>query len=229
MSQTTLSRQEPDPELAERVETINKQLGDAFEQMPWTFPVGFVRWVHVSRVQSNDYNPNNVAPQEMQLLYTSIAEDGYTQPVVALWDPDAGPDQNGRYVVVDGFHRYLVMCSFQDIYDQTGGFLPIVVLDTTPADRIASTVRHNRARGKHSVQGMGNLVFQMLEEGEEDSTICNKLGLEAQELVRLKHITGYSKLYASVETYSGCTDSSTQLREKAAYAKAHPDETVRKF
>ena len=128
-------------------------------------------------------------------------------------------------VIVDGFHRYTTMRRYADIYDSTGGYLPVVVLDKSIADRIASTVRHNRARGKHSVQGMGTLVFNMLREGETDETICNKLGLEAEELARLKHITGYSKLYADID-YSPLVLTKTQVEEKALYKKEHPDEEV---
>lgn len=196
------------------------------EVLPWegTHPVAKVRWIHIDKVQANDYNPNSVANQEMKLLWTSISEDGYTQPVVAIFDPDAGGGE-GRYVIVDGFHRYSIMRVYPDVYASTGGYLPVVVLEKSIADRIASTVRHNRARGKHSVAGMGNLVFQMLQAGETDSEICNKLGLEAEELARLKHITGYSKLYADVE-YSTPVLTSAQMKAKAAYKREHPDEHV---
>lgn len=184
-------------------------------------PVGRVQWIHIDQVRANDYNPNAVAHQEMRLLHISITEDGYTQPVVAIEDDD-NPD---HYVIVDGYHRYTTMRRYRDVYDATGGMLPVVVIDKPIADRIASTVRHNRARGKHSVNGMGNLVFQMLNAGEDDLTICNKLGLEAEELVRLKHITGYSKLYADME-YGRPALTRTQMKEKAAYKAAHPDEQV---
>lgn len=206
----------------EQVEAANASLRQAYEALPWQHPVGMVQWIHIDRVQANDYNPNAVAHQEMKLLHTSISEDGYTQPVVTIWDPDA-KDGEGRYIIVDGYHRYTVMRRYQDIYDTTGGYLPVVVIDKPIADRIASTVRHNRARGKHSVQGMGNLVFQMLMAGEDDATICTKIGLEAEELARLKHVTGYSKLYSDVE-YSPVVLTKTQAEERAAYARTHPDE-----
>jgi hypothetical protein len=158
--------------------------------------------------------------------------DGYavhnTQPVVALWDPDAGNDKTGRYIIIDGFHRYTTMKKFKDITDSTQGYLPVVVLDKAPADRIASTVRHNRARGKHSVAGMSKLVFDMLKEGVSDVDICAKLGLEAEELARLKHITGYSRLFKDA-TYSPVMVTQSQLTEKAKYKKEHPDEVVPRF
>jgi ParB-like chromosome segregation protein Spo0J len=194
-------------------------LDDVFTE---PMPVGRVQWIHIDKVQANDYNPNAVAHQEMKLLHTSISEDGYTQPVVAISDPDTD-----KHVIVDGYHRYTVMRRYADIHASTGGYLPVVVIDKPIADRIASTVRHNRARGKHSVAGMGSLVFQMLNAGEDDATICNKLGLEAEELSRLKHITGYSKLYADSE-YSTVVMSKTQAEAKAAYGREH-DEKIPEF
>lgn len=239
---------DPDSALARTIAEVNFQIRRARTLLPWEDPVGCVQWVHLSQVQANDYNPNSVAHQEMRLLHTSIVEDGYTQPVVVIWDPQAihavpcegGPgcvdgghesgcgarDPRGRYVIVDGFHRYAVMRRYPDITAPHGGYLPVVVIDKPIADRIASTVRHNRARGKHSVAGMGNLVFQMLAEGEEDATICAKLGMEPEELVRLKHITGFSKLYAGQAEYSPVVLNSTQMEAKAKYKREHPEEEV---
>lgn len=186
-------------------------------------PVGLVQFIHISQVQANDYNPNSVPHKEMKLLHTSISEDGYTQPTVTIFDEDLQ-----KYVIVDGFHRYTTMRLYEDIAAMTWGHLPVVVIDKPIADRIASTVRHNRARGKHSIEGMSNLVFQMLQEGASDVEICNKLGLEAQELARLKHITGYSKLYADQE-FSKVQLTKTQMREKAKYKKENPHEHVPQF
>lgn len=205
---------------ADRIDQYNLAVREAHQQLGFPHPVGGVQWVHLDRVKCNDYNPNAVAGQEMKLLHISISEDGYTMGVVTIWD-----DEREQYVIVDGFHRYTTMKRYADIRESTGGYLPIVVIDKPIADRIASTVRHNRARGKHSVNGMGNLVFQMLEQGEDDATICHKLGLEAEELARLKHITGYSKLYANA-TYSTLTLTKTQMTEKAKYRKEHPDEHI---
>lgn len=212
-------------DLAERVARANALIEQAQALLPWADPVGCVRWVPVDQVQANDYNPNAVAHHEMRLLHTSVAEDGYTQPVVAIWDPTAGPDGAGRYVIVDGFHRYTIMRTYPDISDARSGYLPVVVLDKDPSDRMASTIRHNRARGKHSVGGMSNLVFQMLLEGETDETVCNKIGLEPEELARLKHITGYSKLYADM-AYSEPVLTRSQVAAKAKYKSEHPDEVV---
>lgn len=159
-----------------------------------TQPIDFVRWVPIDKVQANDYNPNSVAKTEMRLLYTSILHDGYTQPVVTIYD-----EKLDKYVIVDGFHRYFTCKTNKDILERNNGMLPIVVIDKDINDRMASTVRHNRARGKHSVDGMANMVFQMLENGWLDEDICNELGMEAEELLRLKHITGFSKLFQNME------------------------------
>jgi hypothetical protein len=157
-------------------------------------PVDFVRWVPIEDVEPNDYNPNSVAAIEMGLLLKSIEADGYTQPVVTIFDPD-----RHKYVVVDGFHRYYLLKTQESLRARTGGLIPIVVIQKTIAERMASTVRHNRARGKHSVAGMANMVFAMLDSGMTDAAICNELGMEEEELVRLKHITGFSKLFENVE------------------------------
>jgi ParB-like nuclease domain len=117
-------------------------------------PIDRVRWVPIEKVKPNDYNPNSVAGTEMRLLYVSIKADGYTQPVVTVYDAE-----QDQYVIVDGFHRYFTMQNNRDIYEQNNGLLPVVVINSHINDRMASTVRHNRARGKHSVTGMSNMVF----------------------------------------------------------------------
>jgi hypothetical protein len=157
-------------------------------------PVDRVQWVPAGQVVANDYNPNSVARQEMQLLAISIEHDGFTQPIVTVWDPDLE-----RYVIVDGFHRFYVGSSVPEIRGRLLGRLPIVVLDKPINDRMASTVRHNRARGRHSIEGMSSMVFQLLDGGWTDDEVCNQLGLEPEELIRLKHITGFSKLFADTE------------------------------
>jgi hypothetical protein len=130
----------------------------------------------------------------MGLLYTSIMHDGYTQPIVTVYN-----ETTGLYEIIDGFHRYYTCKTQKDVRDRNMGMVPIVVLKKSINDRMASTVRHNRARGKHSVAGMSNLVFQMLNGGWLDNDICNELGMEPEELLRLKHITGFSKLFDDAE------------------------------
>jgi hypothetical protein len=174
-------------------------------------PVDYVRWVPIEKVKANDYNPNSVAKNEMRLLYVSILHDGYTQPVVTVYDEDSD-----SYVIVDGFHRYTTMRLHDDIRERNGGLLPVVVIDKSINDRMASTVRHNRARGKHSVSGMASMVFSMLDNGWGDEAICAELGLEADELIRLKHVTGFSKLFEDVE-YRRAWEAKKQLEIRKAY------------
>jgi ParB-like chromosome segregation protein Spo0J len=157
-------------------------------------PVSDVRWIPIGDISPNNYNPNAVAKKEMGLLYVSIKHDGYTQPIVAARDEDSR-----KYVIVDGFHRYFVGKSCPDILENTHGRLPVVILKKGISDRMAATVRHNRARGAHSIDGMGNIVFSMLDDGMSDSEICGKLGLEAEELLKLKYVTGFAKLYENAE------------------------------
>ena len=168
-------------------------------------PINKVHWITIEQIQANNYNPNSVASTEMKLLYVSIREDGYTQPIVTIYD-----EQIDKYIIIDGFHRYFVAKKNKDILESTEGKLPIVVLDKTINERMASTVRHNRARGSHSIKGMSNMVFEMLENGWDDAMICNHLGMEADEIVRLKHITGFSKLFANTE-YSKSWQTKNQL------------------
>lgn len=157
-------------------------------------PIDRVRWVPIEKVQANDYNPNSVAGKEMSLLYTSIKHDGYTQPVVTIYD-----EKIDKYIIVDGFHRYFTCKNKQDILERNLGMLPIVVLNSDINNRMASTVRHNRARGEHSINGMSNMVYEMLKNGWQDHDICNELGMEPEELLKLKHITGFSKLFKDKE------------------------------
>jgi len=162
--------------------------------MPFNDPVSNVKWVPIEQVEANDYNPNIVAKNELRLLYISILHDGYTQPVVTIYDKD-----RDKYVIIDGFHRYLVMKYHDDIKARTNGLLPIVVLDKNINDRMASTIRHNRARGKHNIAGMANIVFRMLDGGWNDEAICSEIGLETDELIRLKYVTGFAKLFENTE------------------------------
>lgn len=178
----------------DKIEMIEKIKDYLHQESPIQQPIDRVYWVDVEKVEANDYNPNSVAGKEMRLLYTSIKHDGYTQPVVTIYD-----EEKDKYVIVDGFHRYFTCKSNQDIRDRNKGRLPIVVIEKDINDRMASTVRHNRARGAHSVDGMANMVFSMLEEGWSDAEICNQLGMEPEELLRLKHITGFSKLFENAE------------------------------
>lgn len=155
-------------------------------------PVYGVIGVHIDKIKANDYNPNSVAPPEMALLETSIWEDGYTQPVVTVYDKE-----NDVYVVVDGFHRYLTLKNSKRIFERENGILPIVVLDKTMGDRMASTIRHNRARGSHNIELMSTIVAELVEMGKGDRWICEHIGMSVDELLRLKQITGVAALFAN--------------------------------
>jgi ParB-like chromosome segregation protein Spo0J len=156
----------------------------------------------------------------MKLLYTSISHDGYTQPVVTVYD-----EKKDKYVIVDGFHRYFTSKRYKDISERNHNRLPVVVIDKDINDRMASTIRHNRARGKHSVSGMSNIVFEMLDNGWEDVDILKELGMEAEELIRLKHITGFSKLFEDTE-YKQSWELKKQLQIKKKYKDENPKEKI---
>lgn len=156
----------------------------------WDSPVYQVRRVPIEKVTANDYNPNSVAPPEMELLETSIWEDGYTQPVVVVYDKD-----NDKYVVVDGFHRYCILRDSERVNKREGGMLPVVVLKKEMHDRMASTIRHNRARGTHNIELMSTIVAELVEMGKGDRWICEHIGMSPDELLRLKQITGVAALF----------------------------------
>lgn len=160
-------------------------------------PIHKVRWVDINKVEANDYNPNHVATKELELLYISIKKDGYTQPVVTVYD-----SKRDKYIIVDGFHRYLIMKRYKDIYDSTGGLLPVVVIRGGLKDRIASTVRHNRARGQHHITGMANVILKMAEEGLTPAEIKRELGLTDDEFLKLRYLSGIDRLYGNIKGYS---------------------------
>jgi ParB-like chromosome segregation protein Spo0J len=158
-----------------------------------TSPVYRVRAVPVEQVRANAYNPNHVAPPEMVLLERSIWEDGYTMPVVCYHLPD-----EDAYEIVDGFHRYRVMLTSERVREREGGLLPVSVIDRDLPHRMASTIRHNRARGTHSVELMTSIVAQLVDAGMGDAWIMQHIGMDADELLRLKQVSGVASLFAEV-------------------------------
>lgn len=160
---------------------------------PYQSPVYNVQRVPLDKIQSNAYNPNSVAPPEMKLLYQSIKEDGYTMPIVCYLLED------GSYEIVDGFHRYQIMKNHRDIYEREGGMMPVVVIDKPIENRMASTIRHNRARGSHSIELMTNIVAELTEAGMSDAWILKNLGMDAEELLRLKQLSGIAALFRDGE------------------------------
>lgn len=167
-------------------------------------PVYDVRSVPIEKVIANDYNPNKVAPPEMKLLEISILEDGYTQPVVTYYDSN-----KDQYIVVDGFHRYLVIKSNEEIRKRENGMLPVVVINKNISDRMASTIRHNRARGTHNVELMSTIVAELVEMGKGDRWISKHLGMSIDELLRLKQITGVAALFLNRD-FSDSWDAETR-------------------
>ena len=145
--------------------------------MSYTSPVYNIKRVPIDKIQANSYNPNHVAPPEMKLLYKSILEDGYTMPIVCYYLKD-----EDKYEIVDGFHRYSTMLNHKDIYD-----------------RMASTIRHNRARGSHDIDLMTNIVADLVDSGMSDAWILKNIGMDADELLRLKQLTGLASLFADKE------------------------------
>lgn len=165
----------------DKVET----LFDGLVQMP----VLNVRMVDASKVIANDYNPNRVAQKELDLLILSIEADGVTQPIVTFHDKQAD-----QYVIVDGFHRWRVLTEHFGCKQ-----VPVVVIDKPIAQRMASTVRHNRARGKHQVDLQAELVKSLMQQGQDDQAICKALGMTGEELVRLKQLKGIACMFAAGE------------------------------
>lgn len=157
-------------------------------------PVYNVIAVPIEKVVPNTYNPNSVAPPELKLLYDSIKEDGYTMPVVCYYSK-----KDDLYVIVDGFHRYRIMLEHEDIYKREKGLLPVSVIEKPLDQRMASTIRHNRARGSHNVDLMGNIIKELHELGRTDAWIAKHLGMEKDEILRLKQITGLAALFKDVQ------------------------------
>lgn len=153
-------------------------------------PVYNVIAVPLDKIRANSYNPNSVAPPEMALLEMSIWEDGYTMPVVAYYIPD-----EDIYEIVDGYHRYTTLKTSKRIYDRENGLLPVVVIAKDESNRMASTIRHNRARGSHSIELMSNIVAELTKSGMSDAWILKHVGMDKDELLRLKQITGIADLF----------------------------------
>ena len=182
--------------LEEKIEAINQMKVELKRISPFAVePVDCVQWVKEELVIANDYNPNSVAPPEMELLHTSIQEDGYTQPIVVY-------QHDGIYEVVDGFHRNRVGKEYADIRERIHGYLPVTIINDErhdKADRIASTIRHNRARGKHKVEAMSDIVIELKRRNWSDAKIGRELGMDADEVLRLTQITGLAEMFSDKE------------------------------
>ena len=164
------------------------------EQKEYESPVYNIKAIPVEKLRANEYNPNKVAPPEMELLYRSIKEDGYTMPIVVYHR-----EEEDVYEIVDGFHRYSIILKYKDIYEREKGLLPCSVIEKPIGERMASTIRHNRARGSHDVDLMSNIVAELVELGKSDNWISKYLGMSKDEILRLKQVTGIAALFKDQE------------------------------
>jgi len=183
-------------EIESKIETINQLKLMLHQVSPMrNEPVDCVIWVPNENVRANDYNPNSVAPPEMELLKVSILEDGYTQPIVAYQSGD-------QMEVVDGFHRNRVGKECKEVKERVLGYLPIVAINqgrTDKGDRMASTIRHNRARGKHRIDSMSEIVIDLKRRNWSNERIARDLGMDADEILRLSQISGIAEMFADAE------------------------------
>ena len=181
---------------ASKIETINALRSLLHHYSPFASePVDCVLWVDAELVGKNDYNPNEVAPPEMRLLEHSILEDGFTQPIVA-WKNE------GQIEVVDGFHRNRVGKECKAVRKRVHGYLPVAIINSERGDRgdrIAATIRHNRARGKHQVEAMSEIVIELKRRNWSDEKIGTELGMDPDEVLRLCQITGLAEMFADRE------------------------------
>jgi ParB-like chromosome segregation protein Spo0J len=181
--------------IEEKVNAINEIKLALHEISPFNSePVDCVLWVKNNTVKANDYNPNSVAPPEMELLRLSIANDGYTQPIVSMDNLD------GTREVIDGFHRNRVGKECEDIQSRVHGYLPVVTIRESQSghnDRVASTIRHNRARGKHKVDSMSDIVVDLKRRNWSPEKIAKELGMDSDEVLRLSQISGLVEMFAN--------------------------------
>lgn len=205
-------------DIAERVNVLNELREHIAEFSPFRDePVDLITWVPADSVHANDYNPNVVAPPEMELLRLSIMADGYTQPIVTM------PEDDGNRQVIDGYHRNRVGKECDDVRNRVRGYLPVVTIRSDRKDRndrIASTIRHNRARGKHRIDAMSEIVVELKRRNWSNERVAKELGMDADEVLRLCQITGLSELFSDDEfsrswvVATDEVDEFTELREE---------------
>lgn len=191
-----------------RIQTLNIINKKLSELSPMNEPITYVKWVKAENVDANEYNPNKVATPEMNLLYESINSDGYTQPIVA-YQKDAE-----RYEIVDGFHRNRVGKEHKDIYKRLHGYLPLTIIDKPLDERMGSTIRHNRARGSHQIRSMSDIVIELSKEGWTDEQICTKLGMDMDEVLRLKQISGLKEAFSNHEFSKSWVEYKSKLKQE---------------
>lgn len=178
----------------ERITALNNIRQELHEISPFkSEPCDCILWIRQEDIQANEYNPNHVASPEMKLLYESIKSDGYTMPIVTY------DLKNGHREIVDGFHRNRIGREHPDIKKRIRGYLPVSTIDKPDDERMGSTIRHNRARGTHGIRPMSDIILDLSKQGWDDAKICKKLGMELDEVIRLKQITGLKEAFMNHE------------------------------
>lgn len=187
-------------DIDDQVSLLNALRERLHERSPFSEPVENIKWVKQENVEGNDYNPNEVATPEMDLLHTSIKEDGYTQPIVT-YERDTN-----EFEVVDGFHRMVIGKEKDDIRERLNDHVPVTVIDKDLDERMSSTIRHNRARGTHQIRDMSDLVTDLVEQGWDDDRICEELGMDLDEVIRLKQVSGLKDVFSGHEFSQSWTE-----------------------
>lgn len=181
-------------DVEERVDNLNNIRKKLHNISPFkNEPCDCILWIKQECIQANEYNPNHVATPEMKLLYQSIKSDGYTMPIVTY------DLQNGHREIVDGFHRNRIGREHKDIQKRIHGYLPVSTIDKPADERMGSTIRHNRAKGTHGIRPMSDIVLDLSKQGWSDVKICDKLGMDLDEVIRLKQITGLKEAFSNHE------------------------------
>lgn len=191
-------------DLDEQVSALNALRETLHEVSPFSEPVEHIKWVSQDAVEGNDYNPNEVATPEMELLHKSIKEDGYTQPIVTY------ETEPGHFEVVDGEHRSIIGKEFDDIRERLHDHVPVTVIDKDKENRMGSTIRHNRARGTHQIRDMSDIVVELFDRGWDDERIMEELGMEKDEVLRLKQVSGLKKAFSDHEFSQSWTEYEDQ-------------------
>jgi len=195
-------------DLDEQVSALNAVREKLHDVSPFEEPVENIKWVESDAVEGNDYNPNEVASPEMELLHKSIKEDGYTQPIVTYQTGDE------EFEIVDGEHRSIVGKEYDDIQQRLHGHVPVTVINKDKEQRMGSTIRHNRARGTHQVRDMSDIVVQLFDQGWDDQRIMEELGMERDEVLRLKQASGLKQAFAGHEFSESWTEYEGEHVEK---------------
>lgn len=177
-------------EKIEHINMINQKIG---EQLPFEEPIKYIKWVKSENIKSNKYNPNKIATPEMSLLCDSIRIDGYTQPIITYKTKD------NKYEIIDGYHRSQAAKKDNTIRKRLKGYLPITIIDKPLEERMASTIRHNRARGTHQIRSMSDIVVELSKNGWDDNKISKSLGMQKDEVLRLKQISGLKEAFSNHE------------------------------